>query len=110
MTRLNQTGKKGRKPTPIGGIIESVMGSLGLRNRYHGWLVVQKWPEIVGEHIARRSEAFRFDDGTLYVAVADAVWRQEMSMHLENILREIRSLPYGRAVKQVRLVQGKKGL
>ena len=31
MTRLNQTGKKGRKPTPIGGIIESVMGSLGLQ-------------------------------------------------------------------------------
>ena len=110
MNRLNRTGTKSRKPAQIGGIIDSVMGSLGLRNRYYGWLVVQKWPEIVGEQIARRSEAFRFDEGTLYVAVADSVWRQEMSMQLENILREIHSLPYGRAIKQVRLVQGKKGL
>ena len=98
-----------KKPSPISGIVESVIGSLGLRNSYQGWLVVQRWPDIVGEHIARRSEAIRYDDGILYVAVSNSVWRQELAMQTEHILREIRSLPYGRVVRQLRLVHGKKG-
>lgn len=94
---------------PIGGVIEALMGSLGLKKRYHGWLVVNRWPEIVGEQIARRTQAIRFEDGILYVAVPDASWRQELAMQTENILREIQNLPYGQAVKQLRLVHGRKG-
>ena len=96
-------------PKPISGVIESIMGSLGLLKRYHGWLVVNRWPEIVGEHVARRSQAVRYEDGILFVAVPDASWRQELAMQTENILREIRNLPYGRAVEQVRLIHGRKG-
>ena len=103
------TRQKGRQPRPISGVIDALMGSLGLRNSYHGWLVVRNWPQIVGDHIARRSRAIRFDEGVLYVAVPDAVWRQELAMQVENILREIRCLPYGRVIKKVRLVQGQKG-
>jgi predicted nucleic acid-binding Zn ribbon protein len=97
------------QPQPISGILESVIASLGLTRRYHGWLVVSKWPEIVGERIAHRSKALRFDDGTLYVAVPDAVWRQELAMQTVNILREIQSRPYGREIKKLRLVHGTKG-
>jgi predicted nucleic acid-binding Zn ribbon protein len=71
--------------------------------------VVNRWPEIVGEQIARRTQAVRFEDGILYVAVPDAAWRQELAMQTENILREIHNLPYGQAVKQLRLVHGRKG-
>ncbi len=109
MRGSRNASKKNQAPQPIAGVIESLMGSLGLLKRYHGWLVVNRWPEIVGEHLARRTEAIRFEDGILYVAVPDPSWRQELAMQTENILREIRNLPYGRAVKQLRLVHGRKG-
>ena len=102
---------KARKaPKPIAGVIEKVVQSLGISKSYHGWLVVSNWPDIVGEQIARAARAVRFDDGTLYVAVPDAAWRQNLVMETESILRKIRSYPYGRAVRQLRFVQGEKGL
>lgn len=99
-----------KAPKPIAGVIEKVVKSLGISKSYHGWLVVTKWPEIVGEQITRVAKAVRFDDGVLYVAVPDPSWRQNLAMETESILRKIRSYPYGRVVTQLRFIQGKKGL
>lgn len=108
---FKQGYNKARKaPKPIAGVIEKVVKSLGISKSYHGWLVVSNWPDIVGEQIAGAARAVRFDDGTLYVAVPDAAWRQNLAMETELILRKIRSYPYGRAVRQLRFVQGEKGL
>ena len=108
---FRRTHNKAHKtPKPIAGVIEKVVQSLGISKSYHGWLVVSNWPDIVGKQIARAATAVRFDDGTLYVAVPDAAWRQNLAMETESILRKIRSYPYGRAVRQLRFVQGEKGL
>jgi hypothetical protein len=101
--------KKGtRTPQPIAGLIDKVMGNLGMSQSYRGWQVVTKWPEIVGEHYAARSRAIRFSDGVLFVAVDDAAWRQELAMQVDEVLKKIRSFPFGRAVSQIRLVKGDK--
>jgi predicted nucleic acid-binding Zn ribbon protein len=105
----SQQGRSGKRLKPVGGVLDSLMRSLGVSRQYQGWMVVQAWPEIVGEMIAQRAPAIGFEDGVLFVAVADPSWRQELSMQLESIMREIRNRPYGRAVKQVRLVHGRKG-
>ena len=102
--------KAHKAPKPIGGVIEKVVKSLGISKSYHGWLVVSKWSDIVGDQIARVAKAVRFDDGTLYVAVPDAAWRQNLAMETEVILHKIRSYPFGRSVHQLRFVQGEKGL
>ena len=99
-----------RTPQPVGGVIEKVVKSLGISRSYHGWLVVSKWPEIVGERVAARSRALRYSEGTLQVAVPDDTWRQELSMEREAILRKIHGYPFGRVVKELRFVQGEKGL
>ncbi|MEW5994400.1 MAG: DUF721 domain-containing protein [Candidatus Zixiibacteriota bacterium] len=100
---------RGKAPKPIAGAIENAVKSLGISKSYHGWLVVTQWPEIVGERIAGRTRAFRFDDGTLYVAAPDAAWRQELAMQTDELMQKIHSYPYGRVVKQLRFVQGEKG-
>ena len=96
-------------PKAISGVIEKVVRSLGLSDRYHGWQVVTNWEEIVGETVARVAVATRFEDGVLYVAVADDAWRQELAMQTDSILEKIRTYPYGKGIKQLRLVRGKKG-
>jgi hypothetical protein len=109
MTTAHMPDRMSSKPSPIGGIVDRIIGSLGLTERYHGWLMVSRWAEIVGEYYARKSRAFRFDDGTLYVAVEDPMWRQMMALDTEKILKIIHAYPHGRVVKSLHLVHGEKG-
>ena len=109
MNARNQSHRSGTKPVALSGIMGKVIDSLGLTRNYYGWLIVSKWPEIVGEHYARKSRAFRFEDGVIHVAVEDASWRQMMSLDREKILNIIRREPHGRVVKELHLVRGEKG-
>jgi predicted nucleic acid-binding Zn ribbon protein len=98
-----------KEPARIGGAIGKLMQSLGLKRPYDGWQVVVNWPEIVGDEISSRAEAIRYENGTVFVVVPDDSWRQQLSLQTEMILEKIHSYPYGRAVKTLRLVKGKKG-
>ena len=99
----------GRQPKHFSGVLSGLMRSLGLSGSYNGWLVVTNWPGIVGAAIAEKAEAVRYEDGLLYVAVRDASWRQELAMRQQELLDKIHSFPYGKSVKEIRLVQGRKG-
>ena len=97
------------KPTDIGSVMSSLVASWGLANSYHGWLVVRHWEDIVGETIAQRAIANDYREGVLYVAVEKDIWRQELQMQREEILRKIHSRPYGKAIKEIRYTGGRKG-
>ncbi len=109
MRKENSSLRSRTRPTQIGGVVDRIIGSLGLSARYYGWLVVSKWPEIVGEYYAMKTRAIRFHEGVLYVAVADASWRQMLAMDTEKVLSAIHEYPFGRAVRELRLVWGEKG-
>jgi predicted nucleic acid-binding Zn ribbon protein len=104
-----RTNRSFGRPEPINGVVERLFGSLGYLNRYHGWQVVAHWPEIVGEHYARHCRAFKFDDGTVYVAVKEDGWRQRLSLESEMIVEKIRGYAFGRSVRKLRLVREEKG-
>jgi predicted nucleic acid-binding Zn ribbon protein len=94
---------------PLGSVIDSVLDSVGLTQRYNGAQVVSRWTEIVGDQIASRAKAVKYEAGTLYVVVEDSAWRQNLSMELENILAQIRKYPFGRAVTEIRLIANQRG-
>ncbi len=100
----------GKRPKAISGVLAKVIKSIGLTGDYDGWMVVTNWSEIVGPSIARQASAISYEDGCLSVAVHDSAWRQELAMRLEELLKEIHSYPYGGSIKQIRLVQGRKGI
>jgi predicted nucleic acid-binding Zn ribbon protein len=86
-----------------------VIGSLGLEKSFDGWSVVTKWPEIVGEQIAKRSKAVRFDDGILYVVVEDSSWRQNLALQMDDLMAAIKKYPCGKVIKQVRFIGSERG-
>lgn len=90
-----------REPVLLGGLIDYVINSLGLGDRYHGWQIVKNWPDMVGPDIARHSRAERFSEGVLTVIVEKDVWRQELEMQRERLMERIRSRPGGAAVKKI---------
>lgn len=96
------------RPRPISGVLTNALGSLGLRRSYNGWLAVHNWSELVGNVIADKAKAVRYEEGVLYVAVPDDTWRHQLSMQLEVILSKLRSRPYGTAIERIHLQKGKK--
>ncbi|MDX9858854.1 MAG: DUF721 domain-containing protein [candidate division Zixibacteria bacterium] len=83
---------------------------MGIKASYEAARVIDAWPEIVGADIAARAVADRVVDGVLFVCVEKDVWRQQLHMQREEILHKIHRLPYGRTIREIRLVGGKKGL
>ena len=96
----------GREPARLKGILSQVLAGLGQEEKFHGWRMVELWPDVVGADIARISRAVRFVDGALIVIVEKDAWRQELEMQRELILNKIRSLPGGYAVKKIILRAG----
>jgi len=103
MTATKNIGRK-KRAVRLGPLLDGILARMGLAHKLGGWKIVTKWSEIVGDSIADVSQAVRFDDDTLLVSVPDAVWRQELLMQTDNILKKIHALPGGRAVKRIHFV------
>ena len=103
MKRQNKRGLYD-PPDKLGSLLDGLLGRLGLAYTLGGWKIVNKWPEIVGDTIASKSKAVRYENDTLLVSVPDASWRQELLMDCDNILKVIHEVPGGRAVKKIRFI------
>jgi predicted nucleic acid-binding Zn ribbon protein len=106
MTYDKQTRRSDDQPRRLDDLIEQVMTSIGQKDTYHGWKIVNLWPEIVGPVVARHSRAVRFADGNLTVVVPRDTWRQEIESEAGTILKKIRSRREGKAVKKIILRSG----
>lgn len=110
MRTTNRRSKPFATPQPIDGVFQGVVKKLGVENRYDGWLMVERWPAIVGGTIAGVSRAVRFDKGAIIVEVPDSSWRHHLSLQSEQILGAIHNQPHGNAVTQIRFIAHQKGI
>ncbi len=101
-TTKNISSKK--SATRLGPLLNSILARMGLGYTLDGWKIVNSWPEIVGEKIAEVSKAIRYENDTLLISVPDAVWRQELLLDVDRILREIHTVPGGRSVKKIHFI------
>lgn len=71
--------------------LQSVLGDgkspLGLQ--FLRWKLWMKWPEFVGEKIAKHCEPVRYRDGTLYVWVKSSAWMQQLVFGLDPMREQI---------------------
>jgi Dna[CI] antecedent, DciA len=108
MPTQNRRSKPNATPLQVEGVFASVVKSMGIGSRYAGWLMVEKWPAIVGETIAKVSHAVQFDKGAIVVEVPDSSWRHHLTLQAEEILRTIHQQPHGSAVSQIRFIAHQK--
>ncbi|MEK7774375.1 MAG: DUF721 domain-containing protein [Candidatus Zixiibacteriota bacterium] len=110
MRTSNRRSKPFATPQQVEGVFASVVKTLGIGNRYSGWLMVERWPTIVGEPIAKVSRAVRFDKGAIVVEVPDSSWRHHLTLQAEEILHSIHQQPQGAVVTQIRFIAHQKGI
>lgn len=62
---------------------------------------VEKWPEIVGEKLARLTKAEKVVAGRLYVKVPNSTWRNELLMMKDTILEKYSNQFNIRAIRDI---------
>ncbi|MDR0331258.1 MAG: DUF721 domain-containing protein [Chitinispirillales bacterium] len=73
-------------PSSIGDVLGPFLKDKGYDTVCKEWEVVANWDQIVSGRIAEVTECERVEDGALYVRVASAPWRQELS-HLKEPIK-----------------------
>jgi predicted nucleic acid-binding Zn ribbon protein len=76
-------------PKPLGTLLTALLHELGLSKKIQQYDVVISWAEIVGERIARVTEAYKIEKGILFVRVRTSEWRNELMMRKPEILQKI---------------------
>ncbi len=104
-----KTGRAGRtrlsgksQPKAVGAAIRDLAKHLGLEKNLEEYQAVTSWQEVVGEQIAKVTQAQRMENGVLYVSVATAPWRAELSMKRLEIMLKINTMLGKRVVKEIR--------
>ena len=87
-------------------VLESALKRLDLAEAALEARAVMLWPQIVGEQMARASEAQRVVGGTLIVTTRSSVWSQEFSFQRPLILRKLKERLGKEFVKDLRFTVG----
>lgn len=82
--------------------VESFARQVGIGKRLREFSVITSWERLVGEQIAKVTEAERFEKGILYVKTKNAPWRTELTMKRLEIIERINSQVGGSIVKDIR--------
>ncbi|HOJ05175.1 MAG TPA: DUF721 domain-containing protein [Bacteroidota bacterium] len=91
------------------GQLVTLSNALGTALERRGWdvrmreqLVLQRWADIVGEVIAQHAQATRIVEGTLWVQVRDAAWRQELLLMRGELITCINTAIGASVVQDIR--------
>jgi len=82
--------------------LEQFAAALGIDNALRTYGVITGWDEVVGEQIARVARPQRIENGVLYVSVASAPWRAELTMKRAEIMQKLNEAAGSAVVKDIR--------
>lgn len=104
---MSKTARAGRarkvRPTvAVGDAVQDLARELGIVRKLKEYDVLTSWEAIVGEQIARVSQASRMENGVLHVSVKSAPWRAELTMKRVEIVAKINETFGKKVVKDIR--------
>lgn len=68
-------------------VLADVLEEAGVQEQVERVRVLELWPEIVGEQVARVTRAKSVDEATLIVEVRSSAWLMELNMLKGDIVR-----------------------
>lgn len=101
MARSGRHDKKGT-PVDINAALGELVQNLGIKKTLGEYTVITSWGDLVGERIAKVTQAQRIENGILFVSVANAPWRAELTMRRLEIAAKINSAAGKQVVKEIR--------
>lgn len=83
-----------KSPERIDKILQRIVKNMALEEKIKDYIIIEKWPQIVGERIARHTRATSIDTDNLYVSVDNPVWKAQLFLMKDRILKKINDLGF----------------
>ena len=99
--------RRRRTPEPIASTLGAIVDRLDSEGHFAIVRLVQAWPQVVGETIARRTEVVELKFHTAVVRVSGAMWIQELNLLKPEILTRLAARVGDDAVRDLRFVHGR---
>ena len=84
--------------------IEKAIDVAGIKSALDQEAAVTLWGVVVGEVVAAVTCAEKVESGTLFVKVETSVWRQELHMQKEKIIKKINKKIGTEAIGDIRFI------
>ena len=91
-----------KQPLPLREALDDFASSIGITRKLREYSIVTSWDDIVGAQIGRVAKPQRIEKGILFVAVASAPWRAELSMRRREIVQKINDSVGKRVILDIR--------
>jgi predicted nucleic acid-binding Zn ribbon protein len=76
-------------PTRVDTVLAGLLEKYGVRKQVERIGVLDLWPEIVGEQLARVTRVKGLDEDALFVEVRSSAWLMELSMMKDDFLERV---------------------
>ncbi len=93
---------RGGPAETAGAVLRRVLAESGLQRRLEERRVLELWPQVAGERIARCSRPVDLADGVLTLEADNAVWRQELTLMAPLIVQRFNQACGAGAVREIR--------
>lgn len=88
----------------IGDILDQFIRSEGLEKPLLERRIVEMWPQVMGEPVARLTGQIEIKDGTLYVHVLSAALRQQLFECRFELVKRLNDAVHGQVIRDIRLL------
>lgn len=95
-------GRRGGLPETAGAVLRRLLASSPLGGRLEERRLLEEWPRIVGDRVARFSRPVDLADGVLTLEADNAVWRQELTLMAPLILQRYNEICGEGSVREIR--------
>lgn len=85
----NGGGRRRDDPDKVGDLLSGLFRKWGLQGELERQDALERWPEIVGEAIAKVARPRGIARGVLYVEVRSSAWMNELEMMRHEFLRRL---------------------
>ena len=83
-------------------ILELALRRLPCAKKIKEQIVLDSWPEVTGDKIARKTKPLFIKDGIMFIAVQDSVWAQHLSLQKNYIIPRLNRKARTRLLKDLR--------
>lgn len=95
--------KRGEKPERVHDVLDRVLRHRGFAGRLQQQRVVERWPELVGDHIAKVTRAEVVGpNSVLIVSVKTHAWMYELALLEREILATINRATPANPIEKIR--------
>ncbi|MCE5198805.1 MAG: DUF721 domain-containing protein [Armatimonadota bacterium] len=99
---MNRPLFRGGRLSRLGGVLNSSLDDLGIRQKVIEQQTISKWNEVVGPQIAASSMAEKIRDGVLYVCCKSSTWANELSFHKEHMMKKLNQTAGKKIITDIR--------